>query len=140
MSSENIILTLEEKQSLESLCEEYNEACEEATSYDNKKKALNSYIKQTMSDFGLTKFVSSTGISLSVSTRPNVCWDEDSLLAYCDTLNYPDLIKTKKYVDFEVLESLIYNGSINPEDLKQFREEKPDVVTLKCTKKKLLNE
>ena len=140
MSSEGIILTPEEKQSLESLCEDYNEACEEASSYENKKKALNSYIKQTMSEYGIDKFVSSTGISLSVSTRPNVSWNEDSLIAYCDKLNYPNLIKTKKYVDFEVLEALIYSGTIKPEELKPFREEKPDVVTLKCTKKKVLKE
>lgn len=135
-----VILTPEEKDSLETLCEDYNTACEEATSYDNKKKALNTYIKQTMSDYGITKFVSSKGISLSVSSRPNVSWNEDDLTAYCDSLNLPDLVKTKKYVDFDVLESLLYNGVIKPEQIKEFRNEKPDIVTLKCTQKKVLNE
>lgn len=135
-----VILTPEEKDSLETLCEDYNTACEEATSYDNKKKALNTYIKQTMSDYGITKFVSSKGISLSVSSRPNVSWNEDALTAYCDSLNIPDLVKTKKYVDFDVLESLLYNGVIKPEQIKEFRNEKPDIVTLKCTQKKVLNE
>lgn len=135
-----IILTPEEKDSLETLCEDYNTACEEAASYDNKKKALNTYIKQTMSDYGITKFVSSKGIILSVSSRPNVSWNEDALTAYCDSLNLPDLVKTKKYVDFDVLESLLYNGVIKPEQIKEFRNEKPDIVTLKCTQKKVLNE
>lgn len=135
-----VILTPEEKDSLETLCEDYNTACEEATSYDNKKKALNTYIKQTMSDYGITKFVSSKGISLSVSSRPNISWNEDALTAYCDSLNLPDLVKTKKYVDFDVLESLLYNGVIKPEQIKEFRNEKPDIVTLKCTQKKVLNE
>ena len=137
---DEIILSQEEKETLESLCEDYNVACEEATSYDNKKKALNGYIKQTMADYGIDKFVSSTGLSLSISTRPNVSWNEDALTVFCETLNHPDLVKTTKYVDFDVLEALIYNGIVKPEDLKPFRQEKPDIVTLKCTQKKILKE
>lgn len=95
-----VILTPEEKDSLETLCEDYNTACEEATSYDNKKKALNTYIKQTMSDYGITKFVSSKGISLSVSSRPNVSWNEgfsEEVIAALRLLTHD---KDTEYMDY----------------------------------------
>ena len=135
-----IILTQIQKDTLNQLCEDYNAADEEAKSFDNKRKALNLFIKQTMADYGVTKFVSDNGISLNVSSRPDVSWDEEALTEYCKTLNKPDLVKQKDYVDFDVLESLLYHGDINPNDLKPFKKEKPDIVTLKCTQKKTLIE
>lgn len=140
MSEEMIILTEDQNSYLESLCEDYNIACEEFTSFDNKKKALNSLVKQTFSDYGITKFKSKTGLSYSITSRPNISWDEDSLLSYCAELGFDGLVKTKEYVDFDVLESLIYNNKIQASELKQFQTQKPDIVTLRVTQKKTLNE
>ena len=49
-------------------------------------------------------------------------------------------MQTKEYVDMEKLESLLYNGTIQAESLKQFQVVKPDIVTLRCTQKKILTE
>lgn len=138
--SEPVILTEAQKAMLNQLCDDYNQASAEATSFDNKKKALNGLIKQTMKDYGITKYCSSNGLNLNVSTRQNVTWDEEALTAYCKTLNKPDLIRTEEHVDFDVLETLLKKKEIDPTQLRPFMTEKPDIVTLKLTQKKVLNE
>ena len=137
---DEIILTEDQKEQLNELSEQYKEASDNLKSYEAKEKALKSILKETLKDFGVTKYVSNSGISLSVSSRPNVSFDENLLLDYCKKLNIPGLVQTKEYVDMEKLESLLYNGTIKAESLKQFQVVKPDIVTLRCTQKKILTE
>lgn len=137
---DEIILTEDQKEQLNELSEQYKEASDSLKSYEAKEKALKSILKETLKDFGVTKYVSNSGISLSVSSRPNVSFDENLLLDYCKKLNIPGLVQTKEYVDMEKLESLLYNGMIQAESLKQFQVVKPDIVTLRCTQKKILTE
>lgn len=137
---DEIILTEDQKEQLNELSEQYKEASDNLKSYEAKEKALKSILKETLKDFGVTKYVSNSGISLSVSSRPNVSFDENLLLDYCKKLNIPELVQTKEYVDMEKLESLLYNGTIQAESLKQFQVVKPDIVTLRCTQKKILTE
>lgn len=138
--TDEIILTEDQKEQLNELSEQYKEASDNLKSYEAKEKALKSILKETLKDFGVTKYVSNSGISLSVSSRPNVSFDENLLLDYCKKLNIPGLVQTKEYVDMEKLESLLYNGTIQAESLKQFQVVKPDIVTLRCTQKKILTE
>lgn len=138
--TDEIILTEDQKEQLNELSEQYKEASDNLKSYEAKEKALKSILKETLKDFGVTKYVSNSGISLSVSSRPNVSFDENLLLDYCKKLNIPELVQTKEYVDMEKLESLLYNGTIHAESLKQFQVVKPDIVTLRCTQKKILTE
>lgn len=138
--TDEIILTEDQKEQLNELSEQYKEASDNLKSYEAKEKALKSILKETLKDFGVTKYVSNSGISLSVSSRPNVSFDENLLLDYCKKLNIPELVQTKEYVDMEKLESLLYNGTIQAESLKQFQVVKPDIVTLRCTQKKILTE
>ena len=49
-----------------------------------------------------------------------------------------ELVKTKKYVDMDALESAIYNGRVQAESLKPYQIVKPDIVTLKLTQSKIL--
>lgn len=137
---DEIILTEDQKEQLNELSEQYKEASDNLKSYEAKEKALKSILKETLKDFGVTKYVSNSGISLSVSSRPNVSFDENLLLDYCKKLNIPGLVQTKEYVDMEKLESLLYNGTIQAESLKQYQVVKPDIVTLRCTQKKILTE
>lgn len=137
---DEIILTEDQKEQLNELSEQYKEASDNLKSYEAKEKALKSILKETLKDFGVTKYVSNSGISLSVSSRPNVSFDENLLLDYCKKLNIPGLVQTKEYVDMEKLESLLYNGTIQAEELKQYQVVKPDIVTLRCTQKKILTE
>lgn len=137
---EEIILTDDQKQQLNELSDQFMDACNQYTSADNKKKALNTVIKSLMADFGVNKFVSDSNVSLSMSSRPNIVFDEDKLLALCKELNIDGLVKTKEYVDMNVLESAMYHDSTLKTRLKEVQIVKPDVVTLKCTQKKALNE
>lgn len=136
----NYILTEEQKLQLDLLSDQYAEASDEYTSADAKKKAINMIIKQAMSDFGITKYVSGSGVSLSVTTKQNVSFDEDKLLELCKQMNIPNLVKTKEYVDMDVLEGLLYNRVISAESIASAKVVKPDTVTLRCTKKQALNE
>jgi hypothetical protein len=137
---EEIILTEDQKDQLDELSAEYDEISIQLKSLEAKQKALNSVIKSTMTDFGVTKYVSKNNVSLSISSRPNVSFDEDKLLALCKNINCDGLVKTKEYVDMNVLESCCYNDKKLVEDLKTCQIVKPDIITLKCTQKKLLKE
>ena len=138
----DIILTEDQKSTLDTLVESYTEALGEYNVSEAKKNAFNISIKETLKEYGITKYSASNGFNISVSTRPNVKWDEESLLNYCRTLNITGLIKTKEYVDMDVLESAIYNGKVMASSLKPFQNVKPDIVTLTCkeSKKKSLVE
>lgn len=140
MKKDEIILTDEQKQELNNLSIMYKEASDEYSSAEAKKNAINSMVKAAMKDFGVSKFVSDSGISLSITSRPNIKWDEDKLLAFCKESDVSGLVKTKEYVDMDVLESALYNGAIKPDQLKPLQEVKPDIITLRCSQKKLLTE
>jgi len=137
---EEILLTSEQKKQLEMLTEQYDEASQEFTSAEAKKKSLNLILKNLMNEFGVTRFVSENGVSLALSSRPNISWKEEELIEFCKTLKIPGLIKTKSYVDMEVLESLVYNKKVTAEQLKPFQIVKPDTETLRTTYKKPLKE
>ena len=137
---EEILLTKEQKEQLEMLTAQYDEASQEFTSAEAKKKSLNLILKNLMSEFGVTRFVSEKGVSLALSSRPNISWKEEELMEFCKTLKIPGLIKTRSYVDMEVLESLVYNKKVTTEQLKPFQVVIPDTETLRTTYKKPLKE
>lgn len=140
MNIDEIILTDEQKAQLDMLSEQYRDASDEFTVCETKKNALNAVIKNMLDSFGVMKYESDSGLSLSMTKRPNIKWDEDKLLAFCRTLGIPDLIKTREYVDMEALEAAIYRGQVTAESLKPMQIVKPDIVTLRLTQKKQLNE
>lgn len=138
---EEPILTQSQKQMMEQLFEQYQQVCDEFNVIEAKKKALNGIIKQMFSDMGVTKYYSeSLHSTMSVSSRPNVSWDENALLCYCKTLTVPGLVKQKDYVDMECLESCLYRGEVEAKEIAKFQNKKPDIVTLKVTQKQKLTE
>lgn len=141
MTEEQIVLTEAQKKLLENLMQQYSEVSDEFDVIEARKKSLNAMIKQLLEDYKVSKFSSKeTGLSVSMSKRPNISWKEDDLISYCESTNVPGLIKTKKYVDMEALESAIYTGKVLAESLKPFQVVKPDTVTLRLTQKKPLKE
>jgi hypothetical protein len=138
MTNEQIILTEDQKTLLNRTIDQYRVAQDEYASSEAKRNAINSTLKFMLNDYGISKYESDDGSKLSMSSRPNVKWDEDKLLAYCETLNVDGLVKTKKYVDMDALESAIYNGRVQAESLKPYQIVKPDIVTLKLTQSKIL--
>ena len=140
MKTEEIILDNDQKDQLNELASEYLQVCADYTAIESKKKALGSVIKTMLDTFGIKKYVSDDNISLSMSVRQNVSFDEDLLLNECKSFDIDGLVKTKEYVDMEVLESALYHDGSLKENIKKCQIEKPDTVTLRCTQKKTLNE
>lgn len=140
MKKEEFILDNDQKQQLDELAAEYLEVSAQFTAIEAKKKALGSVIKTMLDTFGVSKYVSNDNISLSMSCRKNIEFDQDLLLAECKAMNIAGLVKTKEYVDMEELESALYRDASLKESVKKCQIEKPDIVTLRCTQKKKLNE
>lgn len=141
MNDGAIILTESEQSLFDTFAKQYSEASDEFAAAEAKKNALNKTIKSMLSEYNMNKYVSKeSGITLSVSTRPNVSYDENVLLCIIKNLGVDGIIKTKEYVDMEALESALYHGTIKKEDIKDGIIVKPDIVTLRCTKKQKLNE
>ena len=145
MRTEEFILDDSQKVQLDMLAKQYADICDEYNAIDAKKKAINAVIKNMLDSFGISKYTSSDNISLSMTKKKNISFDEDKLLAYCHDLNdngkaLEGLIKTQEYVDMEVLERMIYADGTLKESLKLTQVVKPDTVTLRCNRKETLNE
>ena len=112
---------------LKDLVEAYGSNKKETDDLKKVVDSQNKQIKELMESNNLTKFESDNyKVSLSISTRDVI--DEKQLLAEARTFVIADgidlksaeevgLIKTKEYVDMDVLESLMYKGGISEEDL-----------------------
>lgn len=98
----------------------------------------NAQIKSIMADFALQHFeAGGYKASYSVSTRESM--NEELLLQIAHKNHIEDLIvKTKEYIDFDALESAIYNGIISEDVLLEMDKAKEvkEVVTLRVTKVK----
>lgn len=118
---------------------------------DDLKKIVtnqNNEIKSLMEANNLKKFESDNyKVSYSVSTRDTL--DEELLLSEVKTFTIADgvelksaeevgLIKTREYVDMDVLESLMYKGDISEKDLMKVDKcrDTKDVVTLRISRRK----
>ena len=140
MIEEEVLLTDSEKDTLSLLAEQYHAAASEFSAAEAKKKALNSVVKATLEECGVKKFVSDSGITLSVTSKQNVSYDEEVLLRIIRDLGVDGIIKTKEYIDFDALEVALHRNQISKEDIKEGIIVKPDIVTLNCRQKKQLNE
>lgn len=102
-------------------------------------KSENDEIKSIMSEEGVDSMTAGGyKVTYSVSTRQTM--NEDKLLALLqDKVSAESgIIKTKKYVDMDMLEKAIYNGAIPKEVLIEMDNcrEKKEVVTLRISKAK----
>lgn len=102
---------------LKNLAEEYFKNNEIKKNVEKVVKEIGPKIKSIIHGLGVTeKEVDGLKISLRTSKRKSM--NEDKLLEICKNFNQPNLIKTKEYVDEEVLETLIYNGIIKAEQIE----------------------
>lgn len=100
----------------ELIVKEYFEKNEVKKAADKIVKELGPKIKEFMKSFGGEKIVD--GLKVSIRKSQKKTMNEEKLLEICKTLNQPNLIKTKEYVDEEVLETLIYNKIIKATDIE----------------------
>ena len=93
---EEVILTEDQKAQLDELSAEYKEVCDRYKEIEAKKNALNSVLKTMFETYGVSKYTSSDDISITISKKPNVSFDEVKLLNYCKGLSIEGLVKQKE--------------------------------------------
>lgn len=72
--------------------------------------------------------VDDTGVFLSYRTKD--VWDEEGMIEYLKKSGYADkLVKTKEYIDFDALESVLYNNSLPAKIIKKLSTFKTEVPT-----------
>lgn len=72
--------------------------------------------------------VDDTGVFLSYRTKD--VWDEEGMIEYLKKSGYADkLVKTKEYIDFDALESVLYNDSLPAKIIKKLGTFKTEVPT-----------
>ena len=98
-------------------------------------------LKTLFADNGISKFETDDGIKISVTNSSKISFDEDLLLEFAKTKEIPELVKTREYVDMEILEDSLYHKDIEPSELIPMKKE-TIITKLTCTKskKKLLKE
>lgn len=133
------------EKTLDELIEQYGDHNADFGSLKKICDAEKSQIKDLMSSAGLKeKTVGQWKVSYIVSERESL--DEEKLLKilirdwtkrYDDTTPCP-YIKTKQYIDMDILESVLYAGEIPNDVLVKMDECRnvTEVITLKCNKVK----
>lgn len=121
------------------LIPEYGSHKETLDEYDKICKSENAEIKRIMEEEGIDN-MQAGGYKVSYSVRETNKMDEDKLLALLqDKVSAESgIIKTKKYIDMDMLEKAIYNGAIPKEVLIEMDNcrEKKEVATLRISKAK----
>lgn len=119
------------KEQLNELIPKYSMNKTELDSYKKICDRDNAIIKELMKEEDIQLYNCGTHTAkMSVQTRQSM--DENKLLETIKSLNRPDLIKTKEYVDMDLLEKAIYNEEINASELNSCMITKK-VTTLKVT-------
>lgn len=109
---------------------------------DSKKKALekelkskNAFIKSTLAEMGEDLYETDK-CKATISYQNRVSMDEEKVIEIIkeniSAARRKGVIKTKEYVDYEVLESLIYNGVMAAEKLEPAQSVNV-ITTLKVT-------
>lgn len=96
-------------------------------------KQLNDEIKGYFLQNGFDK-IDTDDYKASVSKSEKVSWVEPVLINKLKKLGFNELIKTKEYVDFDLLESYIYNKQLKETSIKDCKNI-TEVITLRVNKK-----
>lgn len=108
---------------------------------DNYKKetdAMNKEIKTEMKELGKSTIdLEEEGLVCELKTQERKSFNEPELISYLKQLNVelPGVIEVVEKINEDALENAIYNGKVNPTELKQFIQIKK-VDVLKVKKKK----
>lgn len=137
-NNETMILDEEVKQDLDTAIAEYFDCNNQYNSLKTNRAVYNDYIKELFKNNSLSTYVTSdTGIKATITTSNKPKWKEEELIEYLKPFNIPGLIKTKEYVDMEVLEDSIYHNMIDAANLAPFKEDN-FTETLRVTQSKRL--
>lgn len=126
---------------LEQLIDAYALNKNELDSYKKICDAENAEIKALMTELELDK-ASTEDYTATLSIQHRETMDEDKLLEVLRDAGYADIvIRTKEYVDMDLLEAAIYHDRIDKDTLLEMQrcKEVKEVQTLKISKRKKEN-
>ena len=124
-----------EERILNSTIECFYEDKQLADKYKKSAEEYNKEIKQLMSTINKNEFETDSGLIAKISVQKRESFIEEALLQKIKELKVPGIIKTKEYVDMDLLEDAIYNEKLDASELTTCRKIQ-EVVTLKVSKKK----
>ncbi len=124
-----------EKHDLQKVIDKYLEEDQQKKSLEKELKNKNVFIKSKLAELG--EDIYETNIAkAAISYQHRNSMNEDKCIEIlkqnCKKEVLVDVIKTKEYVDYEALESLIYNGKIAAQKLEPAQSE-TIITTLKVT-------
>ena len=120
---------------LEELIVTYAENKSEMDSYKKLVNRDNALIKELMQEQQITE-KEVNGWQAKITTKKSESFNEDKLLAIAKERNL-DIIRTKEYVDTDIMEELIYNGTITKDDLLEIAKAKEVKETIELRVKKV---
>ena len=109
----------------------------ELDSYKKICDKENAEIKARMAELDMDEVIAGDYVAkLTIQKRESM--DEDMLLEVLRNNNYTNVIRTKEYVDMDLLEREIYNGNVDKDTLVAMQKCKSvkEVPTLKIVKAK----
>ena len=122
---------------LEELVVRYALNKNELDSYKKICDKENAEIKARMAELDMNEVLAGDYVAkLTIQKRETM--DEDMLLEVLRNNNYTNVIRTKEYVDMDLLEKEIYNGNVDKDTLVAMQKCKSvkEVPTLKIVKAK----
>ena len=120
---------------LDTLIPQYAANKSELDSYKKICDKENAQIKAIMKDFVVPSYKAG-GYKATYSIQERESMNEDVLLDIAHHFGISEIVKTKEYIDFDVLEKAIYDGKISDDVLLEMNKAKEvkEVVTLRVTK------
>ena len=114
------------RKKIEDVAKEYIELKDEESLLKDKLSPVSSFLKKEMEKmFKENKDTIDTGIGIvKLTYRKNKAkYDEEGLIQYLKEKRIRGVVKKKEYVDFDVLESLLYNDKVDPEEIAKFKKQ-----------------
>ena len=110
-----------EIKNLEKVIDQYQQENSKKTELEKELKAKNSFIKSKLSELGQDVY-ETENCKATITYQNKTSMDEEKAIEILKEnvakKNLKSVIKTKDYIDYEALESLIYNGGIAAEKLE----------------------
>lgn len=129
------------KLQMETMIDDFYKFNNELNEYKKSAEVKKSIVKNLMSDNDLNVYVTENGIRAKLTVTDNSSINEDELLKYLKAkdINIPGLIKTKEYIDMDILEDALYHNLIDAKELVPFKTDKT-ITKLTVSKPKILTE
>lgn len=110
-----------EIKNLEKVIDQYQQENSKKTELEKELKAKNSFIKSKLAELGQDVY-ETENCKATITYQNRTSIDEEKAIEILKEnvakKNLKSVIKTKEYIDYEALESLIYNGGIAAEKLE----------------------